>query len=92
MQIYGSTQIHGPQSIGAPHGGRISPSFEAARSAVPTDEVQISSVGQFLDRMGDLPEIRTGRVEQLRAAIAAGDYDSDEKLSLALDRLLNEIG
>lgn len=92
MQIYGTTNIHGPQSIGAPHAARTPSAIDAPRSATPTDEVQISSVGQFLDRIGQLPEIRTNRVDQLRAAIAQGNYDSDEKLSVALDRLLSEIG
>jgi negative regulator of flagellin synthesis FlgM len=92
MQIYGPTHIHGPQSLGAPHNARTPSAVDAPRSAAPTDEVQISSVGQFLDRIGQLPEIRSGRVEQLRAAIAQGNYDSDDKLSVALDRLLSEIG
>jgi negative regulator of flagellin synthesis FlgM len=91
MQIYGASQVHGPQSIAAPHTSRIGGGYSAPRTSAPTDEVQISSVGQFLDRISDLPEIRTSRVEQLRQAISQGNYDSDDKLELALDRLLNEI-
>lgn len=91
MQIYGASQVHGPQSIAAPHASRIGNSYAAPRTSAPTDEVQISSVGQYLDRISDLPEIRAGRVEQLRQAIAQGSYDTDEKLEMALDRLLSEI-
>ena len=91
MQIYGASQVHGPQSITAPHTSRVGGAYSAPHTSAPTDEVQISSVGQFLDRINDLPEIRAGRVEQLRQAIAQGSYDTDEKLDLALDRLLSEI-
>jgi hypothetical protein len=38
-----------------------------------------------------MPEIRANRVAELRAAILEGRYESEEKLSLALDSLLDEI-
>jgi negative regulator of flagellin synthesis FlgM len=91
MQIYGASHVHGPQSIAAPHTARAGSAYSAPRTSAPTDELQISSVGQYLDRISDLPEIRAGRVEQLRQAIAQGNYDTDEKLEMALDRLLSEI-
>jgi negative regulator of flagellin synthesis FlgM len=91
MQVYGTTQLHGPQAIGAPH-NRLTPSYDVARPASAGDEVQISSLGQLLDRLGDVPEIRADRVAQVRAALAQGVYETDDKLSAALDRLLDEIG
>ena len=90
MQIYGAAQVHGPQSIGAPHLNRVGPTYTPA-SAAPADEVQISSMGQILSRVSDLPEIRAGRVAELRAAILEGRYETEDKLSLALDSLLDEI-
>jgi negative regulator of flagellin synthesis FlgM len=90
MQIYGPSHVHGAQAISAPHASR-SGATAAPRSASPTDEVQISSVGQYLDQISQLPDIRSGRVEQIRQQIAQGSYDSDEKLELALDRLLKEL-
>jgi negative regulator of flagellin synthesis FlgM len=91
MHVYGATQVHGPQALSAPHLNRVSPSYTPS-SAVQTDEVQISSVGQLLGRLADMPEIRANRVAELRAAILEGNYESDDKLSLALDSLLDEIG
>jgi negative regulator of flagellin synthesis FlgM len=90
MQIYGPSHVHAPQSISAPHAAR-SGATSAPRTSAPTDEVQISSVGQYLDRISQLPEIRSGRVEQLRQQIAQGNYDTDAKLEVALDRLLAEF-
>ena len=45
----------------------------------------------LLAQMHDLPEIRAEKVDSLRAAIAAGTYDEERKLSVALDRLLEEL-
>jgi flagellar biosynthesis anti-sigma factor FlgM len=91
MHVYGPTHVHGPQALGAPHLNRVSPTYTPA-SATPTDEVQISSVGQLLGRLADMPDVRAGRVAELRAAILEGRYESEDKLSLALDNLLDEIG
>jgi negative regulator of flagellin synthesis FlgM len=45
----------------------------------------------MLDGISRLPEIRHEKVEEIRRQIAAGVYESPEKLELALDRLLDEI-
>ena len=42
--------------------------------------------------LNDIPAIRQDRVNSIRAAIADGTYETDAKLSTALDRLLDEIG
>lgn len=91
MQVYGTAQVHGPQAISAPHLNRVSPNYSPS-TATPTDEVQISSMGQLLGRLSEMPDIRAGRVAELRSAILEGRYESDDKLSLALDNLLDEIG
>ncbi len=36
-------------------------------------------------------EIRTEKVRQIRGKLKAGTYNLDERLSLAMDRLLEEI-
>jgi hypothetical protein len=37
------------------------------------------------------PEVRLDLVERVRREIAAGTYDTDEKLHLALERLLEQL-
>ena len=91
MQIYGPTHVHGPQGIRAPH---IAPPPEATRVDQATggsDEVVISSAARLLDAVRNLPEIRQDRVREIREAIAEGTYETDEKLQIALERLLEEI-
>ena len=92
MQVYGPSQVHGPQSISAPH---TSPTQRASggRSGAPIqDEVQISPQGEILAKMSEIPDIRHDKVQALRTAIANGTYETDARLSQALDRLLDEIG
>ena len=56
------------------------------------DRVEISDVARFLDELARMPEIRAEKVEQVRRAIAEGTYLTPEKLDLAIERLLNELG
>ena len=91
MQIYGPTHLHGPQAIRAPH---ITPPPEvspAERSSSGSDEVEISAAARLLDAVRELPEIRQDRVQEIRTAIANGTYETEEKLQIALERLLDEI-
>jgi negative regulator of flagellin synthesis FlgM len=91
MQIYGPAQVHGPQPLGPPHTVRSAPAA-APSSHSFVDELDLSDAGQLAARVHDLPEIRADRVAELRRQIAAGNYETDEKLNVALDRLLDEIG
>jgi negative regulator of flagellin synthesis FlgM len=49
-------------------------------------------MGQLLDKVQELPDIRSDLVARIRAEIAAGTYETEEKLEIALERLLDEIG
>jgi negative regulator of flagellin synthesis FlgM len=92
MQINGPAHLHGPQSISAPHGTKgVQPSAttEAPREA---DQLDISPQADLVSRIRDLPDIRADRVASIRAEIESGSYDTDAKLDVALDRLLDEIG
>ena len=90
MQIYGPAQLHGPQSISAPH-ARAGGATQVASPAHGPDEVQISDAARLVDQVKGLPDIRQDRVNSIRAQIAAGTYETADKLSAALDRVLNEL-
>lgn len=92
MHVYGPTQLHGAQSIGAPHSARVASPAATSPSAPIQDELQISDAGQFVEQVHQLPDVRQDRVAQIRAQIASGTYETDEKLNIALGRLLDEIG
>ena len=91
MQINGPTHVHGPQPIRAPH------RFEAAEPATPSgqvggaDQLDISQEADMVSRMREVPDIRAERVAEIRAAIESGEYETPEKLDIAVGRLLDEL-
>ena len=92
MQIYGPAHVHGAQSVGSPHAARIAKPSAPSPAGQIQDELDISDAGQLVEQANELPAMRQDRVDQIRAQIANGDYETDEKLDVALDRLLDEIG
>ena len=93
MQIYGPSQVHGAQSISGPHTNlRSNAVGSTSSSAAGADELQLSAAGQLASQLNDVPDIRQDRVNALRAAIQSGTYETSDRLSGALDRLLDEIG
>jgi negative regulator of flagellin synthesis FlgM len=92
MHIYGPTHLHGAQAVNSPHGIRSSQPAARSESVSFNDSVEISDAGRLAEQMSQIPDIRQSRVNEIRAQIAAGTYETDAKLSVALDRLLDEIG
>lgn len=93
MQIYGPTHLHGPQSIGPPHSSRVARPTTAPETSAPIrDELDLSSAAQLIDLAKAAPDIRQDRVNAIRDQIAAGTYETEEKLQIALERFLDEIG
>jgi negative regulator of flagellin synthesis FlgM len=92
MQIHGPSHIHGPQPVNPPHRAAAAAPSAAPESAQPLDQLDISREADLVSRVRDLPEIRAERVEQLRAQIEAGRYETEDKLDMAVSRLLDELG
>ena len=91
MQIYGASQIHGAQPISSPHTTRAAQAPSTSTASPTGDRLDISEAGQVASRLSEIPDIRAERVQELRTAILNGTYESQDKLSTALDRLLDEI-
>jgi negative regulator of flagellin synthesis FlgM len=92
MHIHGTTHIHGPHGINAPHGpfrGQAAGQTSAPRG---TDQVDISPAAEAAVRAAEGGEVRHELVNAIRDQIAAGIYETPEKLEIALERLLDEIG
>jgi negative regulator of flagellin synthesis FlgM len=92
MQIYGPGPIQGSQSVGSLHALRATHTSEVSRATVPQDAVEISEMGQLLESLNQVSDMRMDRINQIRSAIASGSYETEERLSVALNRLLDEIG
>lgn len=69
---------------------------EAARGTTKPrrgdDRVEVSDAARFLAKMNAMPEERTELVNEVRAQIADGSYDTPEKMDLAIDSMIEELG
>lgn len=62
-------------------------------SLTPVDQLDLSAEAQEITQSNDIgSDIRVDRVADIRRQIAEGNYDTDEKLSAALDNFLDQIG
>ena len=86
MQVNGTTQVHGPQSIRSPHKGAAPEPVAPSRKNHEVDQVEISQQAQFVSQAKELPEIRSDLVNRIKSEIESGQYETDEKLDIALDR------
>lgn len=91
MQIYGAAQVHGAQSISAPHNSQLTQPTQQTSSVDTTDTVQFSAESQLVAQANELPEIRQDRVDSLRAQIQSGEYETADRFNGAVEQLLNEL-
>jgi negative regulator of flagellin synthesis FlgM len=91
MEILGAGGTQGPQPIYPRLAALSLDAGQTVHAGALRDHVEISPLGQMLDGIGQLPEIRYEKVEAIRQQIATGAYESPEKLELALDRMLDEL-
>lgn len=62
----------------------------AASAAGPRDKVELSGMSHLLKTLKN-NDIRTDKVAAVRAQIEAGTYENDQKLDVAIDRLLDDL-
>jgi negative regulator of flagellin synthesis FlgM len=91
MEIQGAGGPQGPQPIYPRLAAFTVESGSTVQAGALRDHVEISPLGQMLDGISRLPEIRHEKVEEIRGQIAAGVYDTPEKWEVALDRLADEF-
>ena len=94
MQIHGPSsiqpsQVHGPQPLGGPHAQE--PLAAPSGTTLGGDEVQISAEADLVARVHDLPEVRQQKIDAIRVSIESGEYETAEKIDVALERLLDEL-
>ena len=92
MHINGPTAVHPAQTIRGPHHAPQAPAVEQRPTFDTVDELDISHEADFVSQAKEIPDIRADRVASIKAQIADGTYLTDDKLDLALERLLDEIG
>jgi negative regulator of flagellin synthesis FlgM len=63
----------------------------ASANSAPVDQLDISAEAQMMSTAATGGEIRADRVADLRAQIASGQYETSEKLDLAVSRMFDEL-
>ncbi|MCI0335911.1 MAG: flagellar biosynthesis anti-sigma factor FlgM [Planctomycetes bacterium] len=91
MHIHGTTHVHGPHGINAPHSVHRGQASQQAPAGGPVDRVDISPAAEAAVQAAETGRIRQDLVNQIRAQIAAGTYETPAKLEAALERMLDEI-
>jgi negative regulator of flagellin synthesis FlgM len=91
MQINGTGPIQGAERIDPTHATRSTEQATLPSGVGGSDEVSISQEAHLLSRINEMPDIRQDLVDQARAEIASGTYESQEKLDIAVANLLDEI-
>ncbi len=96
MQISNNFSVSG---VGLPSGAsrgvdntKSSP-VESVGGLNPVDQLDFSPEAEaILSADSSSGDIRADKVASVRSQIAAGTYDTDEKFSAALDKLLESLG
>jgi negative regulator of flagellin synthesis FlgM len=91
MDIQTTGGISGPDPI-QPHRISAGKIHKPETSPPAADRAEISDTARFLAMLRDVPPIRKDRVDELRALIASGKYETPERIAGAVDKLLEELG
>lgn len=94
----GQMDISGAGSVGGagpvrPTDLRATPEVTPAPAGIemPVDEVEISAAAQMLEKLSQDPQVRAARLAEIQSQIAAGTYDTPEKLEAAVARMLADL-
>ena len=91
MHVQGTTHIHGSHGINAPHIVRRGQAPSSTMANGTVDRLDISAAAEAAARAADSGEVRQDLVNQIRAQIANGAYETPAKLDAAIERLLDEL-
>jgi flagellar biosynthesis anti-sigma factor FlgM len=96
MQISGNFSISGVDAArSASRTNAIKTAHEETKAslAMPVDQLELSPEALAISETTNSSEVfRADKVAALRDAIAAGDYDTDEKLDSAFEIMLDRLG
>jgi negative regulator of flagellin synthesis FlgM len=92
MQIHGPSHVHGPHPINAPHFTERTQGTPATPASHGVDRVEISAAAEAAIKASEAGGVRHDLVNLIRSQIAAGTYDTPEKMDLAIERMLDQIG
>ena len=95
MEIYSST-IHGAQKASAPHRTAFTPpTASPPKESLPLDSIKFSEAASNVNSLdsgeSSSSGIRFDLVNRIKREIAAGTYDTPDKMDIAMNRLLTRL-
>ncbi len=91
MHIHGTSHVHGAHGVNAPHNTYRSNASQNASANQAVDRLDISAAAEAASMANEVNGVRQDLVDNIRAQIAAGTYDTPAKMDAALSRLLDEL-
>ena len=88
MHIYGANSLHGAQSLQGPHWNRPAAPTQGAQAA---DQVDISAAAEAAMSAAEGGDFRADLVARIRGEIAAGTYETPDKVAVAIESFLDEM-
>ena len=91
------TNINGVHNAAVPAVSQVNSVAPTAANTAPaqasqiTDTVEISTVARLAAKIQELPDIRTELVQRVKAELASGTYETQDKLDVAIDRLMEDL-
>ncbi len=74
-----------------PPAGQLQPKAPAADASGTGNTVEISETGKLAAKIHDTPLTRMDIVERVKDQIAAGTYETPERIEATVDRLVEEF-
>jgi len=91
ISTIGSNGVSGVEHVSTIDSRPTTPTSQSPKGRPePTDRVELSELAEFRAKLADLPAIRQDLVVRVRGEIAAGAYDSAERVESAVERLIEE--
>jgi len=71
-------------------GDRLAPDQDQVMEQI-LESINSTPIGQVLKRIASLPEVRKEKVLDLRRKITDGEYDLNERLDVAVDKVIEQL-
>jgi negative regulator of flagellin synthesis FlgM len=89
LDVNGVHNVRPPATVEPTSAAR--PAGEAARLVESADVVEISTAARLAAKIQEIPPVRTGLVQKVKAEIAAGVYETPERIEVAVERLMEDL-
>jgi anti-sigma28 factor (negative regulator of flagellin synthesis) len=64
---------------------------EPPSAGAPETRIQTGQLARWIEQVRQTPSVREELVQQIKVEIAAGTYETPEKLDIAIERMLDDL-